>query len=81
MPIPEKDNSMPNPNMPVKEPFLSLKEKRDLAKIGMVASMGTLLVTGFMGREASKLHIGSGLALIGFSYWHYTLYQPDTPKQ
>jgi hypothetical protein len=70
---------MPNRKKPEKEPFLSLTEKRDLAKIGMVTAMGTLLVTGFMGKEASRLHIGSGLALIGFSYWHYRLYQPQTP--
>jgi hypothetical protein len=48
--------------------------------LGMVAAMGTLLVTGFMGKEASRLHIGSGLALIGFSYWHYKLYQPKMPS-
>lgn len=70
---------MPDKNerkAPEKKPFLPIREQRELAKIGMVASMGTLLATGFMGREASRLHIGSGLALIGFSYWHYTLYQP-----
>ena len=71
---------MPKLNAPPKEPFLSHSEQRDLAKLGMVAAMGTLLVTGFMGKEASRLHIGSGLALIGFSYWHYRLYQPKTPS-
>lgn len=67
---------MTNKEVVKKEPFLSPKEQREVAKIGMVASMGTLLISGFMGREASRLHIGSGLALIGFSYWHYRLYQP-----
>jgi hypothetical protein len=69
------------PRQPVAEEkaFLSTRDQRELAKVGMVASMGTLLITGFMGREASRLHIGSGLALIGFSYWHYKLYQPKTP--
>jgi hypothetical protein len=69
---------MPKRNTPSKEPILPVKDQRELAKIGMVASMGTLLITGFMGREASRLHIGSGLALIGFSYWHYRLYQPKS---
>ncbi|PID40002.1 MAG: hypothetical protein CR984_05475 [Proteobacteria bacterium] len=69
---------MPNIKKTEKEPLLSTREQRELAKLGMVASMGTLLVTGFMGREASRLHIGSGLALIGFSYWHYRLYQSKT---
>jgi hypothetical protein len=66
-------------NTAEKEPFMPVKEQRELAKVGMVASMGTLLVTGFMGRKASRLHIGAGLAMIGFSYWHYRLYQPKTP--
>lgn len=72
---------MPKKTTSDKEPFLPVKDQRDLAKIGMAACMGTLLVTGFMGREASRLHIGSGLALIGFSYWHYRLYQPKTTKR
>jgi len=69
---------MPSKTLPAKEPVLSTKEKRELAKVGMVASMGTLLVTGFMGKEAGRLHMASGLALIGFSYWHYRLYQPKS---
>jgi hypothetical protein len=69
---------MPKRKKPDEEPFLSAKDQRELAKLGMVAAMGTLLVTGFMGKEASRLHIGSGLALIGFSYWHYRLYQTNT---
>ena len=72
----DKVIQMPGRKKSEKEPLIPVKEQRNLAKIGMVASMGTLLVTGFMGREASRLHIGSGLALIGFSYWHYKLYQP-----
>lgn len=60
---------------------MTLKEKRSLAKTGMVVSMGALVATGFMrNREASALHIGSGLALVGFSYWHYKLYEPAPPK-
>ncbi|BBO84056.1 hypothetical protein [Desulfosarcina ovata] len=72
---------MPKRNTPESEAFLPIKDQRELAKVGMVTSMGALLVTGFMGREASRLHIGAGLALIGFSYWHYRLYQPKTPSR
>jgi len=79
--MPEKVIQMPGKKVSKKTDFLSTAEKRDLAKLGMVVSMGTLMVTGFMGREASRMHIGSGLALIGFSYWHYRLYQPNSPKQ
>ena len=72
----DKVIAMPQRKKPGKQPFISVQEERDLAKFGMVAAMGTLVVTGFMGRQASRLHIGSGLALIGFSLWHYSLYQP-----
>ncbi|PIE70016.1 MAG: hypothetical protein CSA22_10195 [Deltaproteobacteria bacterium] len=60
----------------------TLAQKRSLAKMGMIASMGTLVATGFMrSREASAVHVGAGLALVGFSYWHYTLYEPLTHKK
>ncbi len=72
---------MSKQNTSEKDTFLPVKDQRELAKVGMVASMGTLLVTGFMGREASRLHIGSGLALIGFSYWHYRLYHTKSSSR
>lgn len=53
-----------------------LTRKRDLAKLGMAVSLGTLVYTGLRGREAAGLHVGAGIALIGFSFWHYRLYQP-----
>ena len=54
---------------------LDTRTKRTIAKYGMVVSMGTLLITGFMKtKNSSALHVGSGLALIGFSFWHYNLY-------
>lgn len=55
----------------------SLVSRRSAAKAGMTVSLGALVVTGFMGGRKSKaLHMISGMALIGFSYWHHTLYQP-----
>lgn len=52
--------------------------KRSVAKLGMTLSMGALVATGMMrGRGAKVLHLWSGLALIGFSAWHYQLYQPE----
>ena len=61
---------------------LDIKTKRDIAKYGMAVSMGTLLITGFMkGRGSSVVHVGSGLTLIGFSYWHYSLYQSKGQKR
>jgi hypothetical protein len=40
----------------------------------MAVSLGTLVYSGFQGRKATGLHIGAGVALIGFSFWHYSLY-------
>jgi hypothetical protein len=58
-----------------------LDKKKSVAKIGMTLSMGALVGTGLMrGRGARTLHIWSGLALIGFSYWHHKLYQPSRRK-
>jgi hypothetical protein len=53
------------------------EDKRSLAKIGMALSLGALVYTGFRGQESRTLHITSGLALVGFSFWHYSLYQPQ----
>jgi hypothetical protein len=59
-----------------------LKTKREMAKAGMTASLGILTLSAFMlkNKTAKKLHVAAGVALIGFSYWHHTLYQP-TEKQ
>ena len=57
-----------------------LARQRSLAKTGMVVSMGALAATGIMEglghRSATvrNLHVVSGLALMGFSMWHYSLY-------
>ena len=58
------------------------RKKRELAKVGTAVSLGTLLATGFMermggqsGQAVRNVHLFSGLALVGFSYWHWSLYQ------
>jgi len=52
-----------------------IEEQKSVAKIGMTLSMGSLIVTGMMkGRGAKTLHIWSGIALVGFSFWHHNLY-------
>ena len=58
---------------------LDLDTKKEIAKIGMTASLGIVTATSFyMKNDLMKnLHIGSGVALIGFSFWHHMLYQPD----
>ncbi len=55
---------------------LRQKNAREYAKTGMVVSLGALVVTGFLKNDAArKLHVASGVALIGFSWWHHSLYQ------
>ncbi len=58
---------------------LDLDTKKEIAKIGMTASLGVVLGTSFYMKNnfIKNLHIGSGVALIGFSFWHHMLYQPD----
>lgn len=57
---------------------MDTKTKRTLAKAGMAVSLGTLVATGLLETSRSetlkKTHLWSGFALVGFSYWHYSLY-------
>lgn len=68
----------------IKKPLDVLKEipldtKKEIAKIGMTASLGTLVVTSFnlKSKTSKTLHVVSGATLVGFSLWHHFLYQPD----
>lgn len=66
-----------------KNPSLDLDTKKEIAKIGMTASLGVVTVTSFYmkTRLIKNLHIGAGVALIGFSFWHHMLYQPKSEKK
>jgi len=59
-------------------PAMDTRTKRTLAKAGMAASLGVLVATGLMETNNTpnlkKVHMWSGFALVGFSYWHYSLY-------
>ena len=59
-------------------PEMSTKTKKTVAKAGMAVSLGTLVATGLMETSRTegikKTHLWSGFALVGFSYWHYSLY-------
>lgn len=63
---------------------LDMQTKRTWAKVGMAASLGTLVATSLLETdrepEIKKLHLWSGFALVGFSYWHYSLYKTPTAK-
>lgn len=58
---------------------IDLDTKKEIAKIGMTASMGITVATSFYMKNKfmKNLHIGAGVALVGFSFWHHMLYQPD----
>ncbi len=74
---------MQNENM-IKNKLNALKDipldtKKEIAKIGMTASLGTLVVTSFnlKSKTSKTLHVVSGATLVGFSLWHHFLYQPS----
>lgn len=55
---------------------LDLTTKKELVKIGMSLSMGLVVLSGFNTRSkfSRNLHIISGVALVGLSYYHTQLY-------
>ncbi|MDR2100638.1 MAG: hypothetical protein LBP40_07435 [Campylobacteraceae bacterium] len=61
----------------------NLKLKREIAKVGMSASLGILTLSAFMlkNKSARKAHVAAGIALIGFSYWHHKLYQSNKKER
>ena len=55
-------------------PALGVKDKRNVAKVGMMISLGSLVLTGLTHFRGHKsLHTWSGIALLGFSFWHHRL--------
>ncbi len=59
-----------------------LETKKEVAKIGMTASLGVVVGTSFAmkSKTMTNLHIGAGVALVGFSLWHHLLYQSPKTK-
>ena len=78
----ENRQTIPVPACPdcgrTKSPRSSLAARRKAAKVGMAVSLGALVGTGLMGGRGTRaLHIWSGVSLVGFSVWHYSLYRPS----
>ena len=49
-------------------------DQREIAKAGMISSLGTLVISGFFKFNGAKmLHTWAGWALLGFSIWHHML--------
>ena len=44
----------------------------------MTATLGATVVTSmFMkNKKMKKLHVGAGVAFVGFAFWHHMLYKP-----
>lgn len=60
----------------------TLQTRRTLAKAGMGAAMGILVWSALAGRQVlRRYHAPAGIALIGFTVWHLTLYQRKAPKR
>ncbi len=57
---------------------LDLETKKEIAKIGMTASLGVTVLSAMYlkNRTMRQVHTGAGLALAGFCLWHHFLYQP-----
>lgn len=61
----------------------TLAAQKKLVKTGMVAALGVLAGTGFMGHAFSRrgahlarfVHVAAGVAMVGLSCWHWSLYR------
>ncbi|MGX2981952.1 hypothetical protein [Helicobacter sp. 23-1045] len=74
--VTKADSAISLKTLQIKELLSSVESKREFAKLGMSASL--LLCVGsafFKGNFAKNLHIASGVALVGFSIWHHSLYE------
>jgi hypothetical protein len=59
----------------------TLQARRALAKAGMTTAMGALVWSAVAGRRVlRRYHPLAGVALLGFTAWHMTLYQPKRAR-
>jgi hypothetical protein len=64
-------------------PLVSLKTQRKIAKGGVLVTLGTLVWTGMQRPRwrYMRLHTWAGVALLGLTFWHWSLYQPRSDKK
>ncbi len=63
-------------------PKVNKKKQKKIAKIGLVSILALTTVSGFMhSGTAKKVHIASGIALVGLSAWHVSLYKCKKSKK
>ncbi len=67
----------------MKELKFDLELQKEVAKIGMSATLGATVVTSmFMKNKIAKnTHIIAGVAFCGFALWHHMLYQQKKSKK
>ena len=71
-----KSSSLSLKTLQIAEIFSSVESKREFAKLGMSASLLICVGSAFFKSDFAKnLHIASGVALVGFSIWHHSLYE------
>ncbi|RLC24063.1 MAG: hypothetical protein DRH21_06100 [Deltaproteobacteria bacterium] len=58
---------------------MSNNKTKEFAKAGMVVSLMVTTGTTFFldNKKVKYLHIASGVALLGFSFWHHSLYKKE----
>ena len=58
---------------------MSNNKSKEFAKVGMVVSLMVTTGTTFFldNKKVKYLHITSGIALLGFSFWHHSLYKKE----
>ncbi|GAB0056171.1 hypothetical protein SIID45300_00476 [Candidatus Magnetaquicoccaceae bacterium FCR-1] len=55
------------------------RRDRQWAKVGMGTALATLVGTALIGgRVLKQVHLVSGVALLGFTLWHWRLNRPGT---
>ena len=66
----------------------ALLRSRTQAKVGMAVALGALVATGLLSGKrdrgsptARTLHLCAGVAMVGFSLWHWSLYQEKTSRR
>jgi hypothetical protein len=64
-------------------PLIAIKTQRTLAKAGVLVALGVLVWTGMQRprRRYMPLHTWTGMALIGVTLWHWSLYLPRPEKR
>jgi hypothetical protein len=63
-------------------PLVDMTTKRTLAKTGVLVALGLLVWSGMQRprRRYMPLHTWTGVALIGLTLWHWSLYLPRAEK-